>query len=144
MAPRHGSISSNMLVGEVAPGEVAKAMTAVRDAGFFAIERYGYAVPDAASATLIAKSKDTAKALTWHELLLPGFGGDLNTDEEYRKFIAMWHKSAAALYALTPTRVERLWKRLQKERATHFRGFDPAQPVKAPWMHAKNWERKGG
>ena len=84
------------------------------------------------------------KEHTWLETLSPGFGGNLDTDDEYRKFVKMWRESESALLALTPLKVERLKSRLARSKRTTFRGYNPADPLGTPWMHARNWRGRRG
>jgi len=132
-------VSAHLLVGKLDPEEVVSALSAIAEAGFFAIERYGHAVPDGDYATMLVRTDDASAAHCWHECLSPGYGGNINTDPEYLAFVRMWRKAASALQALTPSHVQRLADHLAEAQASDFRGYDPSRPLKTPWMKNENW-----
>lgn len=132
-------IGPHLLVGALDPAEVASAVGSIKDAGFFTVERYGYAVPDGDYATMLIRADGVSKAHCWHECLSPGYGGNINTDLDYLSFARMWRNTAAALCALTPSHVQRLPEYLAETNASDFRGYNPAEPLRTPWMKSRNW-----
>lgn len=132
-------VGPHLLVGTLDPEEVVSAASTIAEAGFFTTERYGYAVPDGGYAVMLVRTDDASAAHCWHECLSPGYGGNINTDLEYLSFVRMWKKAASALGALTPSHVQRLADYLAEAQASDFRGYDPTEPWKTPWMKQRNW-----
>lgn len=113
------------LVGKVEPKDVDAAIQTIRDAGFHNAAQE-WVVHDADYKTIIVR--DTASSQrSWHEVILPNFGGDLNTDPEYRSFIRVWLKTRAAIESLAPIEV----RPLKKDET--FRGYDPKVPEHVLW-----------
>ncbi len=140
LVPRSvGGVGPDLLFATLDPDEVAAAIRRIEEAGFFTIERYGYAVPDGDYAIMLVRADDGAKAHCWHECLSPGYGGNINTEPDYLSFVRMWNKAASALCALTPSHVQRLSEYLAETNASDFRGYNPDEPFKTPWMEAQNW-----
>jgi len=132
-------ITEHILVGTLDAKDLAEAISSVAQAGFFSVDREGYCVPSSSSSVLMVRTGTASQVRSWHETLSPGFGGNLNTDDEYRKFVKMWRKSESALLALTPLKVERLKSHLARSKRADFRGYNPAAPLRTPWMRAHNW-----
>jgi hypothetical protein len=132
-------VGGHLLVGTLDPEEVVSVVETIGKAGFFAVERYGYAVPDGEYAVMLVRTGDVSAAHCWHECLSPNYGGNINTDLEYLSFVRMWRKAAGALYALTPSHVQRLAAYLAEAQANDFRGYDPTEPWQTPWMKTQGW-----
>jgi hypothetical protein len=140
LVPRSArGVGPHLLVGTLDPEEVASALGSIKKAGFFTTERYGYAVPDGDYAIMLVRADDGARAHCWHECLSPGYGGNINTDLDYLSFVRMWNKAASALCALTPSHVQRLPEYLAETNASDFRGYNPDEPFRTPWMKSQNW-----
>lgn len=133
------SISEHILIGSLDGEDLETAFKSIVQTGFFSGSREGYVVPDAGYSTLMIRTETESKVRSWHGKLSPGFGGNLNTDKEYRRFVKMWKASESTLLALTPVKVERLAQHLKKSGATHFRGYNPQAPFEAPWISKWNW-----
>lgn len=137
-------VTEHILIGTLDTRDLAATVSRIAQAGFFSVDREGYCVPSSGWSTLMVRTRTTSQVRSWHGTLLPGFGGNLNTDEEYRRFVKMWRESESALLALTPLKVERLKTRLARSKGTGFRGYNPADPFGTPWMHARNWRSRRG
>jgi hypothetical protein len=133
------SISEHILIGNLDGEDLETALQRIVQTGLFSGSREGYIVPDAAFSSLMIRTETESKVRYWHGTLSPNFGGNLNTNEQYREFVKRWKASESTLLALTPVKVERLAGYLKKSGATHFRGYNPQNPFEAPWMRPWNW-----
>jgi hypothetical protein len=136
LSPREEKPGESLLVGKVDESDVKAMLQAVRDAGFFELGR-DYVVPDSSYATIAVRGDNKAAVHSWHGFLLPGFGGDLNTDPSYRAFIKVWKRTAGAIESLAPVELHRLSERAGTD--TMFRGYVIASPQKTGWFIRRNW-----
>ena len=125
LSPRSEALGKNLLAGRVDPNDLAAALSMIREVGFQKLTRDWF-VPDSAGTTIFV-SDDKVTRRSWHEYLLPGFGGDINTDHEYCAFVRTWKKTCAAIEGLAPIELRRL------EEAKEFRGYVVDAPEKTPW-----------
>jgi len=125
-----------LLAGRAEKADVAALIEAIGKTGFFEEKREGHVVPDAASTTIAARAGGREALRSWHEHLLPGFGGDINTDADYRRFVRMWKGTRGAIEALAPVEVRRLE---EASPGGGFRGYDPASPGRTSWMRDEAW-----
>ncbi len=135
-AARQSAPGERLLVGRAEKAEVSNMLEAVKAAGFFEEKREHYAVPDSASTTIRVRNGKNKGLHTWHERLLPGFGGDINTDTVYRQFIRMWKKTRGAVEALPLVEVHRFEELAV---AGRFRGYIADNAWKTAWMSDKAW-----
>ena len=127
-----------LLVGRAERADVAAMLEAISKAGFIEEKREHHAVPDSASTTIMARTGGKKSLHTWHGCLLPGFGGDINTDGDYRRFVRMWKGTLGAIEGLPPVEVHRLEEKAPEGK---FRGLDPKEPWKTAWMRPEAWRR---
>ena len=123
-------LGEHLLIGRVALEDIQTMLVGIRAAGFWE-KRRDYVVPDSRFTTIVAHSGNDEARHSWHECLLPGFGGDINTDKEYRSFVRMWKKTMGAITALAPIEVQRLSEKVGKARA--WRGYVVDEPHKTVW-----------
>jgi hypothetical protein len=129
-SPSPRQLGEHLVAGRVEPGDLAAALVAIRAADFFAKHR-DMLVPDSSYTVLMVRDGAQQAVHGWHEYLLPGFGGDLNSDADYRAFVRMWKKTRGALTALAPIEMHTLADRL--EGRSDFRGYAPSAPEKTLW-----------
>lgn len=113
----------------------------VRKSGFFKSPLESYIVPDASYETLCILQGSEGSIHGWHGVLKRGFGGDIETDDDYRRFVEMWKGAKNALSELQLNTVVPV-----EEAATKgiFRGYDLAEPAKTPWMNTQEWRDRIG
>ena len=81
-SPRLERVGEHMLVGAAEKADVEEMLKAVRLAGFFEAQR-DYVVPDSSFTTIAVRDGEGSSVHSFHAYLLPGFGGDINTDAKY-------------------------------------------------------------
>ncbi|MFN7140912.1 MAG: hypothetical protein ACK4UN_16390, partial [Limisphaerales bacterium] len=122
---------AKMVVGKSEHPHPWRMWKSLREAGFFRVEREHYVVPDSSYETIMATWGSEKAVRSWHGSLKPGFGGDINTDEQYRQFVEMWQKSMAGIEQLNP---KELKPAEAKAANGFFRGYNLASPGKTPWL----------
>jgi hypothetical protein len=125
LSPRREALGEGVLVGKIDPNDITLALRRVRENGFHNLKR-DWCVPDSAYTSILVRDAKTAEH-RWHEFLLPGFGGDLNTDAEYRAFVRAWKQTRAAVESLAPIEIRSLGPN------EDFRGYVAASPEKTAW-----------
>ena len=125
LSPLPESLGKHMLTGRIDKQELADALRCIHDVGFSKLTR-DWQVPDSEFTTIAVLDGQTATH-SWHEYLMPGFGGDLNTDADYRAFIRTWKKTRAAIEGLAPIELRPIGN------AKEFRGYLVDAPYKTTW-----------
>lgn len=120
------------LIGRYEVAQVKDALDAIEKSGFLSAPMRSYVVPDAQWKEIYARRGASEVRVGWHGYINPGFGGDLNEDEEYRVFIARWNATLAAVTALAPTEVHRYADVEALRGTTEFRGV-PVADARMAW-----------
>ena len=115
-----------MLVGKVDPADLRAALASIRDARFQKLNR-DWQAPDSGYVTILVRDTGVSTKHSWHEYLLPGFGGNINTDADYREFVRSWKKTRAAIEGLAPLELRTL------QDTDDFRGYVVGAPEKTTW-----------
>lgn len=131
-SPVRARLGEHMLIGAVETADLEAALKTIRTAGFFKLTR-DYLVPDSGSTTIAVRDHEGSSAHSFHAYLMPGFGGDLNTDAEYRRFVRTWMHTHGAIESLAPVRLERLGDRQE------YRGYSVAEQRASQWQNARQW-----
>jgi hypothetical protein len=126
LSPVRSALGEHMMAGKVDAADLKAALSAIRDAGFQKLKN-GSVVPDASCARITVAEEGKVTTNGWHECLLPGFGGDINADAEYRAFVRTWKKTRAAIESIAPIELRAL-----KEKED-FRGYVTIAPEKTNW-----------
>ncbi|MBA4148986.1 MAG: hypothetical protein H0X66_12790 [Verrucomicrobia bacterium] len=131
--------SSRLLVGKVEHPGTWRMWNALREAAFFTTSREGYVVPDASYETIMIHSGNESAVHSWHGVLTPNFGGNIETDAEYRSFVEMWKQSVAAIAKLTPTQLRPL---SEAAKDGTFRGYVVDKPAETEWLNERKWKSR--
>lgn len=129
-SPLPDQLGYAMLLGQIDPEAVRELERAFEASGLLSHPRAHYVVPDATYSTL---SVDGLGSRSWHEYLNPGFGGNIDEDEEYFAFVKAWKHCTSALEALVPRQLQRLDENV-REPSGVFRDYSSAEPDKTPWL----------
>jgi hypothetical protein len=135
-SPELGSVSERLLSGKVPAADVSGFIESLRASGFLTLSRDSYIVPDAGYISISTDLDNVRTGHGWHGSLSPGFGGDFNTDDDYRKFVRAWKKANGLAAALVPESISPV------DMTKPFRGYNPAKPLSTPWMLPSYWRPK--
>lgn len=134
LSPLTGKLGEHMLRGAVEIEDLHQVLKRIREGGYFRLKR-DYLVPDSAYVTLAVRDQAATAVHSFHEYLLPGFGGDISTDADYRAFVRTWKQARGAVETLAPTRLERLDN-------AELRGYDPRAWRRTRWLRAEAWRER--
>lgn len=126
-------------VGHIAYPEFWKMWTAFREAGFFKTTREHYVVPDSSYETIIIHLGSESALHSWHGSLTRGFGGDIETDPEYRAFVEMWSKTVGAISETAPTGGRSV---NDVAKSGNFRGYVLNKPNETKWLNEGEWRSR--
>lgn len=123
------SPGKHLLAGSCEKDEVRKLLNAVESAGFSDLREH-YAVPCSSSTTITIRTQGHVISRTWHENLQPGFGGDINVDADYRRFISSWKRVRGAAASVAPKEVYAIAADAAGE---VYRGYNITEPLRTKW-----------
>ncbi|MDX2199246.1 MAG: hypothetical protein SF069_09795 [Phycisphaerae bacterium] len=118
-----------LLAGNCEPSDVRELLNAVHATGFADLQR-DWVVPCSSSTTIVVRSQSRVTRRTWHENLRPGFGGDINDDADYRKFISSWKRVRGAAASVAPKEVHAIAADAAGE---VYRGYNITEPYRTKW-----------
>lgn len=132
--------SGQLLVGNAGHPGPWRMWQGLRKAEFFTTEREGYVVPDSRYETIMVHHGSEAAMHSWHGVLKRGFGGDIETDVEYREFVEMWKETVAAIEELTPSETRPIFEVAKDGK---FRGYVVEEPAETEWLNPRKWKEIG-
>jgi hypothetical protein len=119
-----------MLIGHLDEKNISELLELFKQSGLFNQRREGYVVPDSGYTSIRVEGLG---GRTWHENLMPGFGGNIDDGGEYHRFVKSWKKCTGAMEALVPIHLKRLDENVTEPKAI-FRGYNSSKPVETPWL----------
>lgn len=120
------SPGERILLGKTDPKDVKEALESIQSASFFDNWASSVAV-DMSSTDIHVGSGDKQATHACTESLMPGVGGDVSADRQYRAFVRMWRRTRGAIESISPTELRLLGE--QEE----FRGYRAAHPLDTKW-----------
>ena len=128
-----------LFTGTIDPESFRTLWETLRAAKFFTTAREHYVVPDSSYETIMVRLRNESAIHSWHGVLRPGFGGNIETDAEYRAFVGMWKTSEAAIHSITPDDVRPVEQRASDG---NFRGYIVDEPSKTDWLNVRAWKHQ--
>jgi len=130
LSSRQDYPGKGMLIGRVDAASLKDALAAIESSGFPELKR-DYPAIDAQSVRIELRRASGVTKRAWTECLMPGVGGDLNSDEENRAFVRAWRKTRGAIAGLEIVELRSLEQVIGK--AKEFRGYLVDAPVQTSW-----------